>query len=293
MLRTALLLAASAAVWAQQPNFEFEVASIHPAGTIQPVQGQQISAGVHIDGAQMKANFLSLRDFLCWGFNVKPHQLQAPDWATNERFNISATMPPRPEGKTFGEQELATMMRKLLEERFHIKSHKESREFPVYALVQAKTGIKAKENALDPLTAEGVTIGGTGSSAGTAISLGRGATMTIDSTGNRIAGTKLAMQVLADTLGRFVELPVVDRTGLTATYDVSLQLTPEDFRALMIRAAMDAGVTLPPQALKLLETASLDSLHEALAQVGLKLERSKTPMDVVVIDSLDRAPSEN
>ncbi len=70
-------------------------------------------------------------------------------------------------------------------------------------------------------------------------------------------------------------------------------MTQEDFQALMIRSAVAAGVTLPPQALKLMETASGDSLHEALAKVGLKLEAKKAPMDMIYIDSLNRTPSEN
>ncbi len=101
------------------------------------------------------------------------------------------------------------------------------------------------------------------------------------------------MQVLADTLARFVEKPVVDQTGLTATYDLALELTPEDFQALMIRSAVAAGVTLPPQAMKLLDVASGDSLHEALAKVGLRLESKKVPLDVLIVDSINHTPTEN
>ncbi len=61
----------------------------------------------------------------------------------------------------------------------------------------------------------------------------------------------------------------------------------------MLRSAIAAGVTLPPQALKLMETASGDSLHEALGKVGLRLESKKVPRDVFVSDSLKHAPSEH
>lgn len=154
-----------------------------------------------------------------------------------------------------------------------------------------KTGIKAIEDPLDPVDARGVTVGGTGSAAGTVISLGRGSSLSVG--GNRIEGRKFGMQVLADTLARFVEKPVVDQTGLTATYDLALELTPEDFQALMIRSAVAAGVTLPPQAMKLLDVASGDSLHEALAKVGLRLESKKVPLDVLIVDSINHTPTEN
>jgi uncharacterized protein (TIGR03435 family) len=121
--------------------------------------------------------------------------------------------------------------------------------------------------------------------------LGRGSTLSVG--GNKIEAIKVSMAVLADTMARFVDRPVVDQTGLTSTYDIALELTQEDFQALMIRAAIAAGVTLPPQAMKILDIASGDSMHEALAKVGLKLEATKAPIDLLVIDSVERTPSEN
>jgi uncharacterized protein (TIGR03435 family) len=72
-----------------------------------------------------------------------------------------------------------------------------------------------------------------------------------------------------------------------------MTMTQEDFQAMQIRSAIAAGVTLPPQALKLLEVASGDSMHEALAKLGLKLEAKKAPMDVMIVDSANKTPSEN
>lgn len=157
--------------------------------------------------------------------------------------------------------------------------------------MQAKGGIKAVENPLDAESRDGVTVGGTGGAQGTVISLGRGSTLSVGA--NRIEGKKFVMVALADTLARFVDRPVVDETGLTSAYDITLDMTQEDFQALMIRAGIAAGVTMPPQALALLDKASGDSLHESLAKMGLKLEAKKVPMDVIVIDSINRTPTEN
>jgi uncharacterized protein (TIGR03435 family) len=286
------LLMASAAVFAQ--GLEFEVASIKPVGPIVPGSNQQVSAGIHIDGNQFRANFLSLKEIMAIGYGMRLYQIESPDWTAAERFDISAKMPVLEAGRTMKEDEFSPMVRKLIEERFQIKTHRLSKDFPIYALVQLKDGIKAKEDeldAIDPNNKDGVTVGGTGGAQGTAISLGRGATMTVG--GNRIEAKKVSMLVLAEVLARFMDKPVQDQTGVTKTYDVTIDLTPEDFQALMIRAAVASGVTLPPQALAIMEKASGDSLHEALAKLGLKLEPKKVPMDMLIVDSLNRQPSEN
>src|SRR4051812_10691630 len=102
------------------------------------------------------------------------------------------------------------------------------------------------------------------------------------------------MGALADTLTRFMDRPVIDQTDLKdIAYDISLELNQEDFMAMMVRSGVAAGVTLPPQALKMLENTSVDSLHSQLAKHGLKLEAKKAPLDVIVIDSADKTPTEN
>jgi uncharacterized protein (TIGR03435 family) len=80
---------------------------------------------------------------------------------------------------------------------------------------------------------------------------------------------------------------------LTGTYDFELPFTPEDFRAMQIRAALAAGVVLPPEALRAMEGASGDSLFTAVQAVGLKLESRKAPVAVVVIDSVRKTPTDN
>jgi len=101
------------------------------------------------------------------------------------------------------------------------------------------------------------------------------------------------MVAFADTLARFVDRPVVDFTDLKGTYDFTVSFTPEDFRAMMIRAAINAGVTLPPEALRLLEGVSDEGLFAAVQTLGLKLESRKAPLEVLVIDSIRKTPTEN
>jgi len=78
-------------------------------------------------------------------------------------------------------------------------------------------------------------------------------------------------------LARFADRPVVDMTELKGNYDFMLEFSPEDFRAMMIRSAIAAG----------------DSLFTALQTLGLKLEPRKAPLEVLVIDHIERALTEN
>ena len=110
---------------------------------------------------------------------------------------------------------------------------------------------------------------------------------------NKFQAAKLPMPNLADTLARFVDRPVVDMTGLKGSYDFSLEFQPEDFQAMMIRSAIAAGITLPPQALQFMERASGDSLPNALQTIGLKLDRTKAPIEVVAIDQIQKTPTGN
>jgi uncharacterized protein (TIGR03435 family) len=287
-IATPLLLAT--ALCAQAP-MQFEVASIRPAEPIVAGSGAKVNIGVFIDRNQFRATSMSVKDYMGIAYTMRSYQIESPEWTASDRFDINATMPAIPDGTKMKDTDLASMMQGLLEDRFHLKTHRGSKDFPVYALVTLKDGIKAKESPLDATDGKSVTIGGTGTAQGTVVSLGRGSTLSVG--GNHIEAKKFSMAVLADTLARFVDRPVVDQTGLTSTYDIDLVMTQEDFQALMIRSAVAAGVTLPPQALKLMENASGDSLHEALAKVGLKLEAKKAPLDVIFVDSINRTPSEN
>ena len=102
-----------------------------------------MSLGIHIDGQQFRASYFTMRDLLCDAYNVIPQQIEGPDWITSERFEVNATMPTLPGGKVTEEQ-YGVMLRALLEERFQLKSHRASKDLPVYLLQQAKDGIKPR-----------------------------------------------------------------------------------------------------------------------------------------------------
>jgi uncharacterized protein (TIGR03435 family) len=218
------------------------------------------------------------------------YQISGPDWISSDRFDISATLSP---GTA---TQIPEMMQRLLEDRFQIKIHREKKDFPVYVLEVAKGGLKMQETGPDPDPANAdarapLTITGSGNAQGVSVNLGRGASYTFG--GNKFEGKRLTTAMIAGTLERFMDRPIVDMTDLKGSYDVTLDVTTEDYRAMLIHAAVAAGVSLPPEALRLLDGASLPSLFEAVQKVGLKLDARKAPLDMIVVDDGRKTPTDN
>jgi uncharacterized protein (TIGR03435 family) len=280
-----LAVAASAGLFGQAVHFE--VASIRPSAA---PGADHVDVGVHIDGAQVRCTYLSLTDYISAAYKLKLYQIQGPDWMAGDRFDISATLPAGAK-----QEEVLDMFKSLLVERFQMKFHWEKKDFPVYALTIAKGGLKATPSAPDTEsdgdTNAPVNVQGSGGRGGVNINLGHGSFFTLAD--NKFVARKLTMASLADTLARFEDRPVVDMTGATGKFDLDLDFTEEDYRAMLIRSAIAAGVVLPPEALKAMELASGDSLIGALEKVGLKFERRKAPLDVIVIDHISKLPTEN
>jgi uncharacterized protein (TIGR03435 family) len=266
----------------------FEVASIRPSAEV-PQGG---AGGLRIDGAQVRTSYMSLRDYIGMAYRLKPYQISGPDWLAKEHFDISATLP---EGTL--PSDLPAMMQSLLEDRFQMKVHREKKDFPVYALEVAKGGLKITEDPPDPdlqnVDARAPqSFVGVGSNQGISFSLGKGASLNFSN--NKLEGKRLNMETLAAILERFLDRPVVDTTELKGNYSMSVDVTSEDYRAMMIRGGVNAGVSLPPDVLRLLEGMSAPgSLFDGLAKLGLKLDGQKAPLDLLVVDSVLRKPTEN
>jgi uncharacterized protein (TIGR03435 family) len=286
MIRTVILTLLAAVLAFGQTRKEFEVASIRPMSD-QPAGS--VTAGVRIDGSQVRITSLSLKDYISAAYRVRLNQITGPDWLGSERFDIAAKLP---DGSA--QADVPAMLQSLLADRFQLKFHREKKEFPVYALEVAKTGLKVMQTAdTDPVARSGapINIAAGGSGAGVMINLGEGSYFSLGANG--FETKKLTMPTFADMLTRFLDRPIVDMTNVKGAYDLTLNLTPEDRLAMLIRSAVAAGVVLPPQALALLDTGSTDSLSNALKSVGLTLESSRAPLEILVVDEIQRKPSEN
>jgi uncharacterized protein (TIGR03435 family) len=275
------------------PPPQFEVASIRPSA---PTSLGQVGLGLHIDGSQVSIRQFALKDEIAIAFKLKQYQVSGPDWLATEKFDIVAKLPdgaPR--------DQVREMLQALLLDRFQMKTHHESKDFSVYAVVVGKGGLKMKESPADPADppADGdkkpdngaVNVSVSGGRGGVVANYGNGSFFTLGN--NRIDAQKMQMSYVADMLARFEDRPVLDFTELKGKYDFTLTFTEEDYHAMMIRAAISSGMALPPEAIQAMQNASGDSLFSALQTVGLKLESRKAPLDVLVIDHAEKAPTEN
>jgi uncharacterized protein (TIGR03435 family) len=154
-------------------------------------------------------------------------------------------------------------MQTLLADRFHLQLHRETRELPAYTLTVAKGGSKLEQSKSRELR----------------MNWGMG----------RFDYRGAPMSMLATTLTQLAGRIVVDQTGLTGNYDLTLQWTPDEAQSQVFRRAGDwasAGEASIPD-------ASGPSLFTALKeQLGLRLEATKAPIEMLVVDHAEH-PSEN
>jgi bla regulator protein BlaR1 len=241
------------------------------------------------NGGLFSATGFPLVTYLFFAYKVIGNQgqyllPQLPAWATTEKYDIQA----RAEGNP-GKDQMRMLMRGLLADRFKLAMHTEKRELPVLALVLAKHGKTGPQLQAHPAgadcpinVAEGASP--TATVAGGFPVLCNGIFGMPASTAGRvkIGARNLTLKFLADSLsaGANRGRPMTDQTGLTGTFDFTLEYTPE------INGTLPPGATFQPD-------PSGPTLEEALReQLGIKLESSKTTMEVLVLDHVER-PSEN
>jgi uncharacterized protein (TIGR03435 family) len=217
-------------------------------------------------------------------FNVEQDRvLGAPGWVKTDRYDVQAKVAPEdaPKLDKLKPEQRQEMLQPLLEDRFNLKFHHETREMPVYALVVAKGGPKLKASA--PPEGGDAAKGKFGS-----LMMGVG---NLESAGSSV-------DMLAHVLSRQVGRTVIDKTGLSGKFDYTLHFTPENMPPRMGPgpAAGPAsgpdggkpGADAPPSP----DTSGPDIFTALEEQLGLKLVSEKGPVDVIVIDHIDK-PSEN
>ncbi len=232
----------------------FEVASIHQNNTSADGHHHIYSAA---NDSQFRTINVSVKELLQLAYAIPETQiLNAPAWVDSITFDIDAKAAPEvdatmhnlssEQGRLWKRQ----LVQALLADRFQLKAHEETRQLPVYALVVAKNGPSFKSSEAN----------------GTTIDTGR-SHIHVQGSDNTLA---LLARTLAESLGRVV----MDHTGLTGRYDLTLRWTPDD-------AASTAPADAPPNIFTAIQE-----------QLGLKLESTKGPVPVLVIDHV-AMPSEN
>lgn len=236
---------------AQTAQLAFEVATVKPnhsgsRGSVAlGVRNSQSKAG----NSSLKGENNSLKTLLSAAYSVPEFQIQGPDWLESERFDIAAKPP---DGAT--PDQIMPMLRTLLEDRFHLKTHRETVEMNIYALVVGKGGSKLPEfRAGEPMRPP---------------TFLPGASM-ITSNG--------PLEQFAAQLAPRVGRPVVNKTGLSGSFHVVLSYFP---------AGAAAAMDLP-------DDTGADLFTAIQEQLGLKLEPQKGPVEILKVDHAKKVPDGN
>jgi uncharacterized protein (TIGR03435 family) len=208
-----------------------------------------------------------------------------PNWLGSDRFDIRA------QGDVaLSPERMDTAVLAMLEDRFRLQTHREVRELPVYALVIAKSGSKLKSMEAPSLASQEA------STPSPPPPPGPGGLMPASfkpSPGHLFAGpgaiiaSAVPMKQLIDRLTSQLERPVIDKTGLTGFFDIRLEFSPEGSAQSGINPAPTPAPSPP------FGDSAVPSIFTAVQeQLGLRLDSTRAPVEVVVVDSI-RRPTEN
>ena len=264
----------------QTAAVQFEVASVRPRPE-QPESG--IETVTQFGPRQIRLAYVSLADCVSIAYRVNRDRIVGPDWMGTTRFDLAATVPS---GAT--RQQVPEMLQSLLAQRFRLKTHRETRELPGYTLEHRSAKLESvalEAQAQDQLFT--TTLNGSG--AGIFVNLPNGASYALEK--DRFEFKSVTMAMLADALSRFVGKPVTDATNLTGVFNIAFDAP--NARLLNIRYAASVGVPVPPEPLQLANNTAGEALGMGLRRAGFSLEPRRLPVEIIVVDSIDRSPSEN
>ena len=266
-----------AGVAAQQvatPPPTFDVVSIKPSAS-GAVAGLRFNPSGRVEWTNTTLRSLLRMAYQRFGFDPRD-VVGGPAWIDSDGFDIigTAERPPRNRADGFPE-ELLVMVQALVQDRFKVRVHNEQREAPIYTMVLArpdgKTGVSltrvpdACAEAMKAMADRGPRSGPPPCSFG--------------ATAGKLIGTGVTLPMFGNVLSGFVGRNVIDRTGLTGSFDIELTYDPA------------SAAKTPPGALPGPTTRddTAPSIFTALQeQLGLKLESTRGPVDVLVIDQAER-----
>jgi uncharacterized protein (TIGR03435 family) len=226
------------------------------------------------DPGFLRYSNIPLKRVLMLAYDMRFWQISGPEWLNSLRFDISARVP---EGTT-KEQSLA-MLRNLLVARFQMTVHRETKELAIYTLAADKTGFKLKPSPSTASSAEDdsiATVKKNEGKDGFPVLASGGPGLVVETRGGRarISAYKTDLSKLADFLSNQLGRPVFDQTGVAGDFDFVLYYTPEN-------ATPDDTNPYP---------GIFNALRE---QLGLRLSATKGPVEMLVIDRIEKVPTEN
>ncbi len=294
----------------------FEVASVKPLPPIQTLMeeiqsGKRSIASVKatVNDSRVDIGASAMMELLSMAYKLRPYQIIGPDWLYSENYEIHAKLP---EGAS--KDQVPQMMQSLLSERFKIVAHRENNEQPVYALVVSKGGHKMKDAAAD--TGAAAPADKQAGEVSTKMD-GRDMVMTAGNSQIRMAMdesgsihmeqsfSKIKMSELAQTLSMLADRPVVDMTELTGSYQLSMEIPMAELTNLTQKMMPNLSLrTLGGGNAGGVGGAASDGVPSAsdpsgggifrtVQKLGLKLESRKAPVETLVIESIEKTPTED
>ena len=282
--------------------------------------GRMPKFGPHVGASQAEYTFMSLKDLIALAYKVKAYQVTGPDWLATERFDILAKMP---DGAT--KDDAPAMLQALLEDRFKLTVHRDTQEHPVLGLVVGKGGVKLKESTIAALpidedaplkpgemkmdTPDGPARMTRNPDGSGTVNMGTKGTFTqkMDGQNLRIEASTITMAGFADMLTQMMQIggastrQVVDMTGLKGNYQAAVELSMAD----LIASARAAGVDVPgpggpgsgaadaAAAATPSDPSGGATVYESVQRLGLKLESRKAPIEQLIVDHAEKAPTDN
>ncbi len=296
-----------AAAQTAEPKLEFEVASVKisrpiTGNTRPPLSGVRGGPGT-ADPGQLTMGYVTMKNILTQAFGVKANQITGPAWldkTDGDHFDIVAKVPTgasKEDGKT--------MFQNLLVERFGLAFHRETKDLPGYELVVGRNGPKLRESEINanpppaPPTGQPFKFE-TDRNGIPQLPAGRAGVLVGGGPGrNIISARQQTMAQLASFLESRIGKPVVDKTGLTAKYDYAFAFDPEGlvggFRppAESAPASQTAGAATAPPAFDTSANPAPNLFTAVQQELGLRLDQKKVTVELVVIDRLEKVPTEN
>ncbi|HTA46028.1 MAG TPA: TIGR03435 family protein [Bryobacteraceae bacterium] len=329
--RVTIALALTAISVFGQSKPAFEVATVKPAQPMDQAKiisalqsGGKMPMGATIDSRRAEYLYLDLKTLMTYAYGVKPYQIAGPDWMSSTRFDIVAKMP---EGST--KEDAPRMLQSLLEERFRLTTHRVSAEHPVLALVVGKGGPRLKASAgkpvaIDesaPLKVGEMKMDGPDGPVRAKVDLATGSSVVdmglkgkmsyrlnpaTQSTHLEFSMTTMAgfadmmTQLMTQLGGGAGARQIVDMTGIQGNYDSSLEISLAEIIAIAKSAGMDIPMGAPGGAgaagnvpIASDPGGGGTSVTDAVQSMGLKLESRKAMVDQLVVDHVEKTPTEN
>jgi uncharacterized protein (TIGR03435 family) len=322
ILTAALTLLTTTQAPAQTKSPAFDVATIRVSAPLDPAKlqadmqaGRMPRFGAHVDASRAEYTYMTLRDLIANAYDLKPYQITGPDTLTAQRFDIVATLP---DGAS--KDDAPRTLQELLADRFKLTLHRETAEHPVLALIVARGGPKLTEAApsapLDddtPLkpgemkidTPDGPARMTRNSDGSMVFNMGTKGTMTqridLESKSLHLDASSLTMQGFADMLTNVTQMgnpgggrQVVDMTGLKGSYQVSIDFSLAELMAAAKAAgALPAGAATPAASLGVASDPTGSDVYASVQKLGLKLEPRKAPIEQLIVDHVEKTPTDN